>query len=457
MLKDAFKAWCHLPTQRQVWSLAGPMMLSGVSVPLVTLVDTAVIGHLPNAQALSAVAVGGSMYVLLVGILAFLRMGTTGFSAQACGRADGHALRRILLQSLVLALVLALLVGLLAIPLSNALLVLINPSAEMDQLTRDFFHTRLWGLPGALASYALVGWLLGNQNARAPLAILLTTNLCNVGLSLWFVLALELGVKGAAWAAVLSETAGACIGLWLSRATLRRHSGRMPWPELGRWHLWQPLLSMNRDIFLRSLALQCVFLLVAIQGARLGELTVAANLLLLNGLLVTAYALDGIAHAIEALSGHAIGAANPTQLKRSLWVTGGWTLVLSLTFSSAFLFFGPAFLALQSNQPEVLLIAQQFLPYLALLPLSAAASYFLDGLLIGATCAREMRNAMLGALVIALPVGWYLQDLGNHGLWLALLLFMLIRSVLMAFYSRAVAQRQAWFMPPTTTCQKPRN
>ncbi|MDH1162007.1 MATE family efflux transporter, partial [Pseudomonas otitidis] len=191
-------AWRHRPTHRRVWGLAAPMILSNVSVPLVALVDSTVVGHLPHAHQLGAVAVGSMLYTLMIGVLGFLRMGTTGFAAQAAGRADGGALRQVLLQGLLLAGVLALGLGLLALPFGHLALGLMAPSAELDQLTREFFHLRLLGLPAALANYALVGWFLGTQNARAPLAILLGTNLANIALALWFVLGLDWGVAGAA-------------------------------------------------------------------------------------------------------------------------------------------------------------------------------------------------------------------------------------------------------------------
>ncbi len=265
LLRDA---WRHAPTHHRVWALAGPMILSNVSVPLVHLVDSTVVGHLPHAYQLGAVAVGGSLYTLMVGVLGFLRMGTTGFAAQAAGRDDGGALRLILAQGLGMALLLALLLGALALPLSGWALQLMQPSAELTGEARAFFHTRLLGLPAALASYALVGWFLGTQNARAPLAILLTTNLSNIALVLWFVHGLDWGVQGAARASVLAEWSGALLGLALTRRDLARRPGRAQWQRLRHWLSWLPLLMVNRDIFIRSLALQLVFFLLTVQVGR---------------------------------------------------------------------------------------------------------------------------------------------------------------------------------------------
>lgn len=308
--------WRHRPTHHKVWALAAPMILSNISVPLVALVDSTVIGHLPHAHQLGAVAVGATLFTFMVGLMGFLRMGSTGFAAQAAGRRDGAALRQVLVQGLLLAVGFALLIGLLAIPFSQLALHAMQPSDALQQATEDFFHTRLLGLPAALASYALVGWFLGTQNARAPLAILLTTNLLNIALNLWFVLGLDWGVLGSARASVIAEWSAALLGLALTRPALRAYPGQVAWAALKHWQAWRPLLAVNRDIFLRSLALQLVFLLITLQGARLGEATVAANALLLNGLLLTAYALDGLAHAVEALCGHAIGAGDRLTLRR---------------------------------------------------------------------------------------------------------------------------------------------
>ncbi|WP_049339028.1 MATE family efflux transporter [Stutzerimonas stutzeri] len=446
-------AWRHAPTHQKVWALAAPMILSNLSVPLVALVDSSVIGHLPHAHQLGAVAVGGSLYTLLVWVMGFLRMGTTGFTAQAAGRNDGGALRQILLQGLLLALGFALLLGVLGVPLKGAALQLMQPSAELDELTRDYFHTRLFGLPAALASYALIGWFLGTQNARAPLAILLTTNLINVALDLWFVLGLDWGVAGAARASVIAEWSGALLGLALTRNALARYPGRVDTRALRRWLSWRPLMAVNRDIFLRSLALQLVFFLVTVQGTRLGDATVAANALLLNGLLLTAHALDGLAHAVEALAGHAIGARDRDALQRVMVVAGGWSLLASVAFGLFFLLGGHLFIQLQTDIPEVRATALIYLPYLAALPLIAVWSYLLDGLFIGATRAREMRNSMLLAVGLTLPLGWLLQGLGNHGLWLAFLSFMLMRGVCLGVLAQRLQRRGAWFNmgAPSTT------
>lgn len=436
--------WRHRPTHRRVWALAAPMILSNISVPLVALVDSMVIGHLPHAHQLGAVAVGASLYTFLAWAMGFLRMGSTGFAAQAAGRNDGAALRQILLQGLLLALGLAMLLGTAGIPLSHLALEWMQPSPELNQLTREFFHTRLFGLPAALASYALVGWFLGTQNARAPLAILLTTNLVNIALNLWFVLGLDWGVVGSARASVIAEWTGALLGLALTQKALRAYPGHIAWAALKLWQSWRPLLAVNCDIFIRSLALQSVFFMITVQGARLGDATVAANALLLNGLLLTAHALDGLAHAVEALCGHAIGARDRQALRRSLVVACGWSLIASVGFALLFAFGGHLFIAMQTDIPSVRETADIYLPYLAVLPLIAVWSYLLDGLFIGATRAREMRDGMLLTVMLVLPIAWALQGLGNHGLWITFLLFMAVRSLILGAIAWWLSTQNRW-------------
>jgi len=422
-------AWQHQETRKRLWTLAIPMILSNLSVPMVSLVDTAVIGRLPHAYQLGAVAVGASLYTLLVWVCGFLRMACTGFAAQAAGENDYALLRLILWQSLILGVLLTLVLVGAAVPLTDSALQLMNASPDLHATAREYFQIRLWGLPAALLMHVLAGWLLGVQNARAALWMLLAANLCNVILDIYFVLGLHWEVAGAARASVIAEWLGAATGLILAAGYLRKHPAVAGWARLLSWQQWRPLLAANRDILVRSLALQAVFFMVTVQGARLGDSTVAANALLLNGLMLTAFALDGLAHALEALTGHAIGARDGLALRRALLLTLLYSVFAGAGFALMFMLLGDYFIALQTSMQAVQEIAQEYLVYLAVLPLIAVWSYVLDGLFIGASRAREMRNGMLVAVVLSAPIAWLLQPLGNHGLWLAFLSFMLLRAL----------------------------
>lgn len=443
-MNQLVRAWRHGPTHARVWALAVPMILSNLTVPLVALVDSTVVGHLPHPHQLGAVAVGAHFYTVLASLAMFLRMGTTGFAAQAAGQNNEPAIRRILFQGLSLAWLIAILFAAAAFPLTGLAFDLMQPSPELHELAQRFFRIRLLGLPAILMQYALVGWLLGLQNARGPLVIMLMTSITNIILVTSFVLGLGWGVEGAAIASVCAEWSGAALGVYLVILRLRHIQAPIDWPAMRQWESWKPLIQTNRDIFIRSLALQAVFLSVTLRGAYLGDATVAANALLLNGLMVCSYALDGLSHAIEALCGHAIGSRRPMALRRSLVVAGGWAGLISLVFSAGFLLFGDLFIAMQTDMPEVRATAAHYLPYLAALPVIAVWSYILDGLFIGATKTREMRNAMIVSAGLSLPVALALQSHANHGLWIALLTFMTLRALSMVVMARDITRQNQW-------------
>ncbi len=436
--------WRHRPTHAKVWSLALPMIASNLTVPLVALTDATVAGHLAHANQLAAVAIGSIVYQVPVWAFAFLRMGTVGFTAQAAGRNDGDRMRGILVQALVLAMTLAATSIALALPLLGPVMELMRPTAELNDLARGYLHVRGLGLPAALGNYALMGWFLGAQNARVPMRILIVTNLVNIGLNLLFVLGFGWGVPGIALASVCGEWIGFASGLACIAAQLRSRPGRLHPHQLRRWSSWRGLLGVNRDILVRSLALQGVFFSVTVLGARLGDTVVAANTLLLNGLLLSAYGLDGLANAVEALAGYALGARNPGELRRALVVAGGWSLIGSILFAVLFAFGGRAFVNVQSSIETVRQTAYIYLPYLAVLPVLAVWAYLLDGLFIGAARAREMRDAMLASSLVFALMAWCLRNLGNHGLWLAFLAFTVVRAVLMAAMAWQISRRGGW-------------
>ena len=443
MLLDA---WQHADTRRRLFALAIPMILSNLSVPLVALVDSAVVGRLPHAYQLGAVAVGGSIYTMLVWTCGFLRMGSTGFAAQAAGRNDQQALRYILLQSLILVVVLTVLCLAIALPLLPHVLAWMDTSGDLQALAQQYVLIRLYGLPAALVMHVLAGWLLGLQNARAALWMLLLANSVNIVLDIYFVFGLHWGVAGAARASVIAEWSGAVLGLALAWRYVDKGPLLNFWQHLLGWSNWRPLLAVNRDILIRSLALQAVFFTVTFQGARLGDNTVAANALLLNGLLLCSYALDGLAHALEALTGHALGQKDRRALQRALCLVSVYSLLASSVFALLFWLFGDLFIALQTNIQSVQETASGYLIYLALLPLITVWSYVMDGLFIGATRAREMRNSMLLAVLVCAPIAWLLQGLGNHGLWISFLLFMALRAGFLGFTARHLS---SWFHEPT--------
>ncbi|WP_333677603.1 MATE family efflux transporter [Dyella sp.] len=438
------EAWRHRPTHRQVWALAVPMILSNLTVPLVALVDSTVAGHLPLTQDLGAVTVGSAVYALPVWSFGFLRMGTTGFAAQAKGAGDTSAVRTVQAQALLLAAMLGVLAGVLMVPLLPWLVGQMHSTPLMTGRALDYLHLRLLGLPAALLNYALAGWFIGVQRARTTLSLLLVTNLVNIALNLLFVLGFGWGVPGIALASVVGEWCGALYGMWQARRVLRGFGGQVDWQAMAAWQHWLPLLRVNRDIFVRTIALEGVFFSLSLLGARIGDATVAANALLLNGLFLTAFALDGLANAVEALCGHAIGARDPHALRRALVVAGGWSLIGSIGFALFFSSAGHLFVNLQTSLPEVRHVAYRCLPWLAALPLVGVWSYLLDGLFIGATRAREMRDGMLVSVLFFALLAWLTRSLGNEGLWLTFLAFMAMRAVSLGWLGLRLRRQRAW-------------
>lgn len=421
------------------------MILSNISVPLVGLVDTAVVGHLDGAHYLGGAAVGATLITFILWAAGFLRMGTTGFVAQACGANDGDKLRLVLLQALWLALLLALLVWLVHEPLLRGALHFLDSSEALLEQARIYFNIRLISLPAALGNFVLVGWFIGAQRARAPLYLLLAVNLTNIVLDVLFVVVLDWGVAGAAWATVVGDYTGLLLGLWLLRPVLARYPGVMAWGDALRLRGAAPLIRVNRDILIRTLALELVFYLLVLQGARMGDSVVAANAVLLNFLLLTSHGLDGLAHAVEALGGHALGQRNRLAIKRVLVVSTLWSLIVGAGFVLAFNLSGVWIIHLLTSVESIRQVASAYLPWMAWMPLVAVWSYILDGLFIGATRARAMRNAMLLAVVlIYLPAAWLLRDSGNHGLWLGFYLFMGTRGLLLGGWFIWLWRRDRW-------------
>ncbi|MBL8202357.1 MAG: MATE family efflux transporter [Chromatiales bacterium] len=422
-------------SHRAIWAIALPMIISSVSVPLVGLVGTGVLGNLDDEVYLAAVAAAVQVFSILFVGLNFLRMGTTGITAQAHGSLSrdaggGTAIRQSLGEAAIMALVLGLLIILLRAPIANAAFGVIGAEPGVTSYARQYFDIRVWSAPAALFNFAALGWLLGMQNARGPLLITLAINLTNVALDLWFVLGLGLKVRGVATGALLAELAGAGVAVWLVLRELRRHPGNWSGTRLLDLRSYRALLRINGNLFIRTLALMFTFAFVTVQGARMGSVFLAANALLMNFQWLTAYALDGIANAAEALVGKAIGARDPAGFRRAVRRTMAWSLGFAALFSLAFWIAGPAIVRTLTSLPEVRATALEYLPWMVLLPLISVWSFFYDGVFVGATLSREMRVVMTTtALLVFIPVWYFTRDLGNHGLWLAFTAFMVMRGL----------------------------
>lgn len=420
----------------RIWALAWPIILSNITVPLLGLVDTAVVGHLPDPRYLAGVTLGATLFSFLYWGFGFLRMGTTGLVAQAMGRDAPSDVRNLLGQSLIIAVGIGVLLILLGSPLISLGLWLLDGSAEATPLAREYAEIRLWSAPAVLANYAILGWFLGQQNSRVTLMILLLTNGVNILLDVWFVVGLGMTSNGVALASVLADYSALAFGGYLVMRQLGLLEGHFQRQRLLAWNAYAALFNVNANLFVRTLGLLFAMAFFTAQGARQGDTVLAANAVLLQFIMLTSYALDGFAHAAESLVGRAYGrrdwpafAATVRAAARfSFWTAGAAALLFALG--------GNQLIALLTGLEEVRAVAAVYLPWMVLMPLIAVWSYLLDGVFIGTTAVSQMRNSIFAGLAVYLPCWWWLQDAGNHGLWLALTLFTVTRSLVLILYYR---------------------
>jgi MATE family multidrug resistance protein len=423
---------------RRLFALAIPMILSNITVPLLGLVDTAVIGHLPHAYYLGGSSVGAMVITVVVWLCGFLRMSTTGLSAQAYGANDSCLSFSILARGLLVAGS----IGTIFIILQNYYLdlamVLAGGSEQVQFYARQYSDIRIWGLPAGLTNLVILGWLLGNHQAKSVMWILIATNLVNLALDLIFVWGFSWQVQGVALATLLAEYIGLVLGLiviWNKyRVPLLKYR-RDVWLALVDKVALKSYFKMNRDIVIRTLCLQICFVFMTFQGARLGDNVVAANAILMNFLLLISFGLDGIANAAEVMVGQAKGARNSHQIKRIVGISLFWTFIFSLVYTAVFYMGGEFFIRSISNIPAVISFANQHLFWVVILPLIACWCYLYDGIYIGLMQFSIMRNSMLiASFVCFFPAWFFFKPLGNHGLWAAFSIFMLVRGITLAWH-----------------------
>jgi len=420
----------RLPRNKDVWRIAAPMIISNVSVPLLGMVDTGVTGHLDNSTYLGAVAIGATIFTFVYMGMNFLRMGTTGIAAQSYGAGDNNGLRASLGQALIVALIIALTLIALQIPIRQLALNLLGGDTETQKYAAEYFSIRIWSAPGTLANYALIGWFIGLQNARIPLLIFLTINLTNIALDLLFVVVLGMKVDGVALASVIAEYSGFLVGTAFVISVLKRHTGHWPLTRLTSISAYKAFFSINANLFVRTMALMFTLSFITAQGARLGGLILAANALLMNFQNLTSFGLDGIAHAAEALVGKAIGEKNREALAYSVKLTLRWSVIFALGITLLYILAGPLIISTLTDLPDIREAALRYLPWMIASPLVSVWSFLYDGVYIGATRAKDMRNIMLfSAMFVFVPAWYLLRPLGNDGLWLAFLLFMASRGI----------------------------
>jgi len=429
-------------THRLVLSIAIPMTLGFLTTPLIGLTDTAVAGRLGSADALAGMAVGAVIFDLLLGSFNFLRASTTGLVAQAFGRGDRREEQAVYWRSLAIALCSGLALALLSPFLLAAGLFLMAPSPGVAEVTTVYFSIRVLSAPLSLANYALLGFVLGRGQGMTGLFLQAVINGVNIVLSIVLGLGLGWGVAGIAWAAFTGETVGMLTGLLLivSRFDRRERPSRA---EIFARERMRALFSLNRDIMIRTFVLIGAFAIMTRIGSSMGPLVLAANAVLMNIFLVAGYYLDGIANAAEQLVGRAFGANFRPAFDRAVKLTMLWSFGLGVVTTLLFLLFGENIIGFLTTTESVRAEAVKYLPWAALTAITGALAFQMDGVFIGATWSAAMRNMMLAAFVGYLAaIGLFVPLLGNHGLWLALNLFLAFRGIFLALRLPALAGRQ---------------
>ena len=417
---------------RQILQIALPSIVSNITVPLLGMIDVAIVGHMGSPVFIGAVAVGSMIFNLVYWLFGFLRMGSSGLTSQALGRRDLTEVARLLVRSVVIALGIAVLLIVLQIPMKWAAFWLIGPTEDVAPFASTYFDIVIWGAPASLALFSLMGWFIGMQNTRFPMVISIMQNVVNILTSLTLVYGFGMKIEGVALGTVIAQYTGFIVALGL----VMRYYGR-----LFRGHLRSPktskFLSINRDIFLRTLCLVAVNLYFTSAGARSGAVILSVNTVMMQLYLFFSYFMDGFAYAGEALGGRAYGAQNKTtfhETLRRLWL---WTLIVTTAYTLLYICCGKWIISILTDDPQVIEASQTYLWWVWFIPAAGCVAFIWDGIFIGITATRGMLvSSFLSALLFFGVYEAVRGVIGNHGLWLAMVVYLLMRGVLQTIWYR---------------------
>lgn len=422
---------------RRILKLAVPNVISNITVPLLGLVDLTLMGHLGDEVYIGAIALGGMIFNFVYWGFSFLRMGTSGFAAQAYGKRDRSEIITILARALMAALAGSTLIILLQYPVERLSFWLIDGSAAVEQFARQYFYIRIWAAPATISLYAFTGWFIGMQNARFPMIIAITINVLNIAFNIFFVFVMNLKSDGVAYGTLIAQYSGLLLSVFLFRKYYGRYlqyfrkEALMNLAELRRFFV------VNKDILIRTLALIFAMSFFTAKSAETNDTLLAVNTLLFQFFIFFSYFVDGFANAGEALAGRFIGAGNRDSLHRAVRVIFSWGLAVSLAFSLIYGLGGKVLLGLLTTNQEIINMAGPYLFWVVLIPVISFTAFLWDGIYIGATVSKHLRNSILFALVFFLSLFYLCKDLlGNHGLWLALTVFLALRGFYLSFFAR---------------------
>ena len=430
----------------QLWYLAWPLIISNISVPLLGLVDAAIMGHLDDARYLGAVALGATLLSFIYWAFGFLRMGTVGLTAQAHGAKDKQRLTQLLLIPGLFALIIGGVIMALQgwlIPLGVNLM---GASVQVSALAQEYLSIRIYSAPAVLITYVCLGWLLGRQDSFSPLALLVVTNVSNIGFNLLFVIGFDMTSAGVAWGSLLADYCGLLLALvlvWrhLAKLDQKLHLDWSTFPSLAK-----QLIQLNSYLFVRTLMLLFAFAFITSQSARMGDDVLAANTLLLQYVTLLAYALDGFAFAIEAACGEALGAKHRRRFYQLCNAAAIYSILVAVASTVGFWLLSGAFINLLTTIESVRQLAGEQVPWVMWVPLISVWSYLFDGIFVGATQAKAMFYSVLASLVALLPLFYLLEPWGNDGLWWAFLGFCGVRALAALVGYLWLSHQQAWFV-----------
>ena len=421
---------------KEMLRLAIPNIISNISVPLLSTVDTALMGRLSELH-LGAVGVGAMIFNFVYWNFGFLRMGTTGITAQAFGKNDANEMMQTMSRAILVALILASLVFIFQKPLGELSFYLMNISEAQYTLVEDYFFIRIWAAPATLMLFAFMGWFFGMQNAIYPLILTVVINITNIILSFLFVKKYNLGVAGVAWGTVIAQYVGLLLAIFLFRKKYQKHFQYFSQKATLEFQALSKFLSINRDIFIRTLCLTFAFGFFYSQSSKGGEVILAVNVILLQFLNWMSYGVDGFAYASESLVGKYKGAKDKMNLEKAIQLSFLWGMGLAILFSLVYWVFGNELLSIFTNQENIISASMPFLFWMIIFPIISTPCYIWDGIYIGLTASRAMRQTMLMAVVVYILFYILLKnEYGNHGLWAALLIFMAARGFIQWIWFR---------------------
>ena len=418
---------------REILKLAIPNIISNITVPLLGLVDMILMGHLSSPVYIGAIALGGTIFSVLYSFFSFLRAGTTGFTAQSFGSNDFSEISYSLYRSITIAILASLLILCIQNPIASLSLTLLDGSSEVKNLAITYFYVRIWAAPANMLLYCLNGWFIGMQNTKIPMIIAISINVLNIIFSIFFVTVMHQDVVGVALGTVIAQYCGLVIALAFIATKFRKHLIRIDFSTLLNVNKIKKFFKVNTDLMIRSILLVFTIAFFTSQSAKLGDDILSVNMILLQSFYIFSYFTDGFAYAGEALVGKFIGSKDSESLGLVVKLLFRWGMLISIPFTILYTLFPTPFVRIISDDAMIIAATQPYYIYMALIPVITFAAFLWDGVYIGATASKAIRNTMIiSALIVFLPMWYFLMPVwGNDGLWMAFLGFMIARGVSM--------------------------